>query len=656
MPRTRDGRRIFWYYIGVKTHDVINGCIAAAAICAAWTPAAAAHDTAARIVRVDAPAKVWTNSAGRVVADFGRDMFGAPEVVSGADGAEIWVGERLSGDAIDRTPPGSVRAAKLPLAADKRNTGPDAVPLPEEFGVVIPFRYAEYPASAGVELRRRTVVVPMDMSASSFRCSDEKLNRVWDFCKETILATSFAGVYVDGDRERIPYEADAYVNMLGEQAVWADGAMAKATIAWLAEKPTWPTEWSQLYVSLVHGYYMATGDRETFDRHLPLCRRRMRVGRIREDGLLVRKSGNIVDWPAGERDGYDMDVEVNAVVNAFYWRNLRELCATKEDESEAERVRASFVRAFLDDASGLVRDGEGSEHHSLHANALALSLGLIPQAHRAKAWAFCKSRGMACSPYFAQFLLEAAFEMDDPAYALSLMTSEDERSWLGMMRAGATMTMEAWNQKAKPNQDWNHAWSTAPLNIAMRKILGVEPLEPGYASVRVRPRLGPLSFAEGRVPTVRGEVSVECRSASLAVTIPRGVRAEVVLPWSGESRSVGEGRHVFSIGDDPASVSTRVARQFLSADPLDYRPEGFRGSGYFAEHGYGDGTAPHYAVVSLWANAIACARKSCDWKTLDELVASFDRFYGEARLRPPSLGTDQIKRCTGATRLRGFLL
>ena len=88
-------------------------------------------------------------------------MFGAPEVVSGADGAEIWVGERLSGDAIDRTPPGSVRAAKLPLAADKRNTGPDAVPLPEEFGVVIPFRYAEYPASAGVELRRRTVVVQM---------------------------------------------------------------------------------------------------------------------------------------------------------------------------------------------------------------------------------------------------------------------------------------------------------------------------------------------------------------------------------------------------------------------------------------------------------------------------------------------------------------
>ena len=84
-------------------------------------------------------------------------------------------------------------------------------------------------------------------------------------------------------------------------------------------------------------------------------------------------------------------------------------------------------------------------------------------------------------------------------------------------------------------------------------------------------------------------------------------------------------------GADPATVSTRVARQFLSADPLNYRPEGFRGSGYFAEHGYGDGVAPHYAVVSLWANAIACARKSGEWGVLDELVKSFDRFYGEAR-------------------------
>ena len=152
-------------------------------------------------------------------------------------------------------------------------------------------------------------------------------------------------------------------------------------------------------------------------------------------------------------------------------------------------------------------------------------------------------------------LLEAAFEMDDPDYAIELMTAEDERSWLGMMRDGATMAMEAWNQEVKPNQDWNHAWSTAPLNIAMRKILGVEPIEPGYASVRIRPQLGSLAFANGKMPTVRGAIAVNCSRDALAVVIPRGIRAEVVLPWNGETRNVGDGRHVFSASDVPTRQS-----------------------------------------------------------------------------------------------------
>ncbi|NDD49049.1 MAG: hypothetical protein EBZ28_04215, partial [Alphaproteobacteria bacterium] len=48
-----------------------------------------------------------------------------------------------------------------------------------------------------------------DESASSFDSSDEVLNQIWDFCKYSMKATSFCGYYVDGDRERIPYEADA---------------------------------------------------------------------------------------------------------------------------------------------------------------------------------------------------------------------------------------------------------------------------------------------------------------------------------------------------------------------------------------------------------------------------------------------------------------
>ncbi len=496
-----------------------------------------------RVVLLEAPVKVWTNQTGRIVADFGTDRFGNLEVTG--DG-EVWIGEKLTADGvIDRAPPGSVRAYKLPLAADKRNTGSKAVPIPAEFGIVAPFRYAEYDTGRGIDVRRRTLVVPMDMGASSFACSDKRLEAVWAFCKETILATSFAGIYVDGDRERIPYEADAYINMLGEQTVWANGAMAKATIEWLAKNPTWPTEWAQMFVTMVHDYWLWTGDKETLEHFAPLCRERMKVGKARKDGLLIRKSKNIVDWPQCERDGYDMAVGVNAVVNALYIRNLREM----GDAAEAERVKAAFAKVFIDPESGLVLDGEKSRHSSLHANALAISLGLVPEENRAKVWRFCKSRGMACSAYFAQFLLEAAFEMDDADYALGLMTSDGERSWLGMMRNGATMCMESWSQEVKPNQDWNHAWNTAPLNVVFRKLLGVESLEPGCAKIRIRPRIGTLEFAEGRIPTPRGTVAVSCRTDSLTVEIPDGVAAEVVLPWNGEIKTIKSGRHEYLKGE-----------------------------------------------------------------------------------------------------------
>lgn len=37
-----------------------------------------------------------------------------------------------------------------------------------------------------------------------------------------------------------------------------------------------------------------------------------------------------------------------------------------------------------------------------------------------------------------------------------------------MIDQGSTITMEAWSLKAKPNQDWNHAWGAAPANLLPR--------------------------------------------------------------------------------------------------------------------------------------------------------------------------------------------
>jgi alpha-L-rhamnosidase len=80
-------------------------------------------------------------------------------------------------------------------------------------------------------------------------------------------ATSFAGYYIDGDRERIPYEADAYLNQLTHYTVDQEYAIARRTIEYFMKYPTWPTEW-QLHVALMfYQDYMYTGDTELIEKY-----------------------------------------------------------------------------------------------------------------------------------------------------------------------------------------------------------------------------------------------------------------------------------------------------------------------------------------------------------------------------------------------------
>ena len=106
-----------------------------------------------------------------------------------------------------------------------------------------------------------------DEEASSFESNNDILNQVWDLCKYSIKATTFNGLYVDGDRERIPYEADAYLNQLSHYTTDREFAIARRTIEYFMKNPTWPTEWQQHVALLIYADYMYTGNTELIERY-----------------------------------------------------------------------------------------------------------------------------------------------------------------------------------------------------------------------------------------------------------------------------------------------------------------------------------------------------------------------------------------------------
>ena len=549
-----------------------------------------------------APATTHKLADGTLLLDFGRAAFGTLCVPNAGaqqhDPIVVHLSEKSTADGrVDRQPLGTVRyiriaqeptahsaTTRIVIPPDPRNTGVAAIRMPEAIGEVYPFRYAEIEGAAGLDasaVRQVVVHYPFDDAASSFQSSDPVLDTVWELCKYSIKATTFCGVYVDGDRERIPYEADAYINQLGHYCVDREYALARYTHEYLIQFPTWPSEWQMHSVLMAWADFQYTGETASLRAFYDdLCVKTL-LDLARPDGLISTASASctkafeerlhlhhdrylpnhglrdLVDWPPGsftqggigERDGHEM-LPVNTVVNAFHYRAL--VCMARiaavlgqpQDHhrfrAAAARVRQAINQVLFDPVAGVYIDGEGSQHASLHSNMFAAAFNLVPCARRPRVLAWIKSRGMACSVYGAQYLLEAMYLNDESDYALELLTARHDRGWYHMLQAGSTMTWEAWDHKYKNNLDWNHAWGAAPANIIPRFLMGVRPLDPGFTRALIQPRPGPLEHAALTTPSRLGPVTTRLENRPgqpfvLEIDIPEGMTARVDLPRQGRS-------------------------------------------------------------------------------------------------------------------------
>ena len=540
------------------------------------------------------PESFVKNRDGSCLADFGKDAFATLELAyrtKKKGTLTVRLGEKLLEGRLDRNPGGTIsyqeveldvvpekQIYQIELVPDQRNTLPGkAIALPDSFPVLMPFRYVEVEGvkdlSAG-DLTQLAYFNYFDESTSSFSSSNDILDQVWDLCKYSMKATTFCGYYVDGERERIPYEADAYLNQLSHYSVDNEYAMARKTIEYFMQKPTWPTEW-QLHVALMfYQDYMYTGNTELIEHYYEPLKHKTLMALADEDGLISTSSPahngelmedlgfadttmrlrDIVDWPQkggfggvmGETDDFEF-MPINTVINSFYYQNMvimaefADLMGKTGEALEfrylAEKVKKSINEQLFNKELGYYVDGAGTQHGSLHANMLPLAFHIVPEGYRESVIAHIKSRGMACSVYGAQYLMDALYNAGEADYALELMTATHDRSWYNMIKAGSTITLEAWDIKYKPNLDWNHAWGAVPANAIVRGLWGIQPLIPGCGLVSIEPRMSSLKNSSIKVPTVKGQIKAEfqksgARLSNYIIELPANMAGEFRMDFS----------------------------------------------------------------------------------------------------------------------------
>jgi hypothetical protein len=165
---------------------------------------------------------------------------------------------------------------------------------------------------------------------------------------------------------------------------------------------------------------------------------------------------------------------------------------------------------------------------------------VVPEAHRARFERYLTEppEGFVRigSPFMMAFVLEALMHAGNRLPILHLI-----RRWWGLMaRMGATTCWEMFPSREPSNplhahevgwftRSHCHAWSAAPVYFLPVALLGIRPLQPGFARFAIEPFLGDLEWAYGAFPIPQGKVefAMERRddAIQLRLTIPEGAVA-----------------------------------------------------------------------------------------------------------------------------------
>jgi len=227
---------------------------------------------------------------------------------------------------------------------------------------------------------------------------------------------------------------------------------------------------------------------------------------------------------------------------SFVAAALNELGYAEIFSARARRTSAAIVSRFWDGGRGLISDDLGHRSFSEHAQALALSLDVLPEAlARRMATNLVESADLIrTTVYFSHYLFDAYAKIGRPDLILKRMDL-----WRGYVARDLKTAQEepdAPDGSSDSRSDC-HAWSAHPLYHLTANVLGLRPSAPFFRRVRIAPQPGGLKRIRSTTPTPRGDVVCDLRfGGSLAtgtVTLPSGLEGEFV--WNGETRRLGPG-------------------------------------------------------------------------------------------------------------------
>jgi hypothetical protein len=389
----------------------------------------------------------------------------------------------------------------------------------------------------------------------SFACSDPFLTDLWRVCRDT-LRLCVQDIHLDSPhhQEALGDHGDYLVEMLMGYYAFGDYALAHVDLERMALDleqqcgAQFHTSYALLFPDLVADLLQFTGDRATAAAALTAIR--MTLGRTLAwrgaEGLLSQAPNYMfVDWikQAGVNYHHPPAAQGMGALTAFTVRALRRAAwlvrALGADpaeastwEKQADELATAFREQLFDPERGLFRDGlcginrqptgcwlppdPAQEVFTRHTNILAVWAAIVTGTEAAAVLerALADPALPEPQPYFQHYLFEAL----DAAGLFPAQARKHLDLWRPMLRDNPHSLREMWT-----SGDYSHAWGGTPLVQLSQRVLGVEPTEPGWRSIRLRPQPLDLDWAQGVVPTPLGDISIRWERHGTTVTLSASV-------------------------------------------------------------------------------------------------------------------------------------
>jgi len=401
-----------------------------------------------------------------------------------------------------------------------------------------------------------------------FRCSDPRLDRIWELGRDT-QEVCMEDVYLDCPwRERGLYTGDLLVQFYNDLACFGDPRMMRKSVELMFQTQgengllapcahglpagNLP-DYSAIAVLSLWQYWARTGDLSFAESLLDRMLKILAGLRALETGKLPLTDADphrpYLDNGIVDHEGINMPLSAYVCEAHRKAAHLLLLLGEQEGavtlEKHATKMRTAIRREFFDKKQGLFldrrpQDGEVAKPSTV-GNTLAVLFDIADkrQATPIVDWIVehlsdnfrgetpTRMRHYHVSPYFSYFVLDVLYNHGRSVEAQQYI----RKYWSHMLKNGAWTCWEFF----APICSLCHAWSATPTHYLSTKALGVSYAEDGNPNrIRIAPVPGTLRWAEGTYPHPLGPIYVRWERKGEQVVLdyaaPEGV--DVVLPGS----------------------------------------------------------------------------------------------------------------------------